>query len=33
MRAGQPVFADVALAFEPDIVFNAGTHTEAIRES
>ena len=28
---GQPVFADVALAAEPEIVFNAGTHTEAIR--
>ena len=27
---GQPVFADVALASEPKIVFNAGTHTEAI---
>ena len=26
----QPVFVDVALAEEPDIVFNAGTHTEAI---
>ena len=27
---GQSVFADVALASEPDIAFNAGTHTEAI---
>jgi Ala-tRNA(Pro) deacylase len=27
----QSVFADVALAAEPEIVFNAGTHTEAIR--
>jgi Ala-tRNA(Pro) deacylase len=27
---GQPVFVDVALASEPEIVFNAGTHTEAI---
>jgi len=27
---GQSVFADVALASEPEIVFNAGTHTEAI---
>ncbi len=27
---GQPVFVDVALAAEPEIVFNAGTHTEAI---
>lgn len=27
---GQAVFVDVALASEPDIVFNAGTHTEAI---
>jgi len=27
---GQTVFADVALAAEPKIVFNAGTHTEAI---
>jgi Ala-tRNA(Pro) deacylase len=27
----QSVFADVALASEPEIVFNAGTHTEAIR--
>lgn len=27
---GQPVFVDVALAAEPVIVFNAGTHTEAI---
>jgi Ala-tRNA(Pro) deacylase len=26
----QPVFADVALASEPEIVFNAGTHTDAI---
>jgi len=25
----QPVFVDVALAEEPEIVFNAGTHTEA----
>lgn len=28
---GQQVFVDVALAGEPEIVFNAGTHTEAIR--
>ena len=28
---GQAVFVDVALALEPEIVFNAGTHTEAIR--
>jgi Ala-tRNA(Pro) deacylase len=28
---GQSVFVDVALAAEPDIVFNGGTHTEAIR--
>lgn len=28
---GQQVFVDVALAAEPEIVFNAGTHTEAIR--
>jgi Ala-tRNA(Pro) deacylase len=28
---GQRVFVDVALAAEPDIVFNAGSHTEAIR--
>jgi len=28
---GQSVFVDVALAGESDIVFNAGTHTEAIR--
>jgi Ala-tRNA(Pro) deacylase len=27
----QAVFVDVALAAEPDIVFNAGTYTEAIR--
>jgi Ala-tRNA(Pro) deacylase len=27
---GQPVFVDVALASQPEIVFNAGTHTEAI---
>jgi len=27
---GQPVFVDVALASEPEIVFNAGTRTEAI---
>jgi Ala-tRNA(Pro) deacylase len=27
---GQSVFADAALASEPQIVFNAGTHTEAI---
>ena len=27
---GQPVFADVTLAAEPEIVFNAGTHSEAI---
>lgn len=27
---GQAVFVDVALASEPEIVFNAGTHTEAI---
>jgi len=26
----QPVFVDVALALEPEIVFNAGTHGEAI---
>lgn len=28
---GQRVFVDVALAAEPEIVFNAGTHTAAIR--
>jgi Ala-tRNA(Pro) deacylase len=28
---GQSVFADVALASESEIAFNAGTHTEAIR--
>lgn len=28
---GQPVFADASLATEPEIVFNGGTHTEAIR--
>lgn len=28
---GQAVFVDAALAAEPEIVFNAGTHTEAIR--
>ena len=28
---GHDVFVDVALAAEDDIVFNAGTHTEAIR--
>lgn len=28
---GQRVFVDVALAAEPEIVFNAGSHTEAIR--
>jgi Ala-tRNA(Pro) deacylase len=28
---GQQVFVDAALAAEPEIVFNAGTHTEAIR--
>jgi Ala-tRNA(Pro) deacylase len=28
---GQAVFVDVALAAEPDVFFNAGTHTEAIR--
>ena len=28
---GQAVFVDVALAGEPEIVFDAGTHTEAIR--
>lgn len=28
---GQAVFVDAALATEPDIVFNGGTHTEAIR--
>lgn len=27
---GQPVFVDVALASEPEIAFNAGTHREAI---
>jgi Ala-tRNA(Pro) deacylase len=27
---GQRVFVDVALASEPEIAFNAGTHTEAI---
>jgi len=28
---GQSVFVDIGLASEPEIVFNAGTHTEAIR--
>jgi len=28
---GQQVFVDTALAAEPEIVFNAGTHAEAIR--
>lgn len=28
---GQPVFVDASLAAEPEIVFNGGTHTEAIR--
>jgi Ala-tRNA(Pro) deacylase len=28
---GQVVYVDVALAGEPEIVFDAGTHTEAIR--
>ena len=28
---GQPVFVDVALAAEPEIVFNGGSHAEAIR--
>jgi Ala-tRNA(Pro) deacylase len=28
---GQRVFVDAALAAEPEIVFNAGTHSEAIR--
>ena len=28
---GHDVLVDVALAAEDDIVFNAGTHTEAIR--
>jgi Ala-tRNA(Pro) deacylase len=28
---GQLVFADLSLANEPDIVFNGGSHTEAIR--
>jgi Ala-tRNA(Pro) deacylase len=28
---GQPVFVDVALAAEPELVFNAGTHVDAIR--
>ncbi len=28
---GQRVFVDVALAAEPEIVFDAGTHNEAIR--
>ena len=27
---GQPMFVDIRLAIEPEIVFNAGTHTEAI---
>ena len=27
---GQSVFVDIGLASEPEIVFNAGTHTEAI---
>ena len=30
---GQQVFVDLALTEEPEIVFNAGTHTEAIRMS
>ena len=28
---GQRVFVDAALAAEPEVVFNAGTHSEAIR--
>ena len=28
---GQSVFVDVLLAAEPEVAFNAGTHTEAIR--
>lgn len=28
---GQPMFVDAALAAEPEVVFNAGTHSEAIR--
>jgi Ala-tRNA(Pro) deacylase len=28
---GQPVFVDQALCADPEIVFNAGTHTDAIR--
>jgi Ala-tRNA(Pro) deacylase len=28
---GQPVFVDVTLAAEPELIFNAGTHSEAIR--
>jgi Ala-tRNA(Pro) deacylase len=28
---GQPVFVDRALADDPEIVFNGGTHTDAIR--
>ena len=28
---GQAVFADAALTADPEIVFNAGTHTDAIR--
>ena len=28
---GQRVFVDEALTKEPEVVFNAGTHTEAIR--
>jgi Ala-tRNA(Pro) deacylase len=27
---GQPIYVDVKLALEPEIVFNAGTYTEAI---
>jgi Ala-tRNA(Pro) deacylase len=30
---GQPVFVDERLAMEPEIVFNAGTHSDAIRMS
>jgi Ala-tRNA(Pro) deacylase len=28
---GQPVYVDQALSEDPEIVFNAGTHTDAIR--
>ena len=28
---GQPVYVDQALCADPEIVFNAGTHTDAIR--